>query len=82
MRRAGLQVRACAAKVGLSGKITVKVVVAPDGSVSSARVRVADDRAADGCIERSISRLDFPRTRKGARFTYPFQVEGRPPLGL
>jgi hypothetical protein len=63
---------------GLSGKVTVKLVIAADGTVSWATVKKGIHPEVDRCIETVISRLIFPRPSGGAVLvSYPFILKAR-----
>ena len=60
----------------LAGKITVKFVVAKDGSVSSAEIKLTtmQSSAVESCVVSRIQRLQFPAPKGGgiAIISYPF----------
>ena len=61
---------------GLSGRVSVRFVVAADGSVASAEVASSTlgDAEVEDCVRRAVTRVSFPPPRGGApvTVTYPF----------
>jgi len=61
---------------GLSGRVSIRFVIAPDGTVSTAQVAtstVGNDAVAE-CVRRAVTRVRFPRPQGGGSVTvtYPF----------
>lgn len=63
---------ACARETVAKGIVKASVRVAPDGSVSRARITQTPDERLGDCVARAIEQAPFPRTRKGGSFSYPF----------
>ncbi len=66
----------------LSGKVTVKFVIAKDGAVSSAVTKVStlDNRAVESCINGRFMRFQFPEPKGGGIVivSYPFRFSPGP----
>ena len=64
----------------LSGKVTVFFVIAPDGSVSKARVKSSTlgSDAAEACITKRFHSFQFPEVKGGGivMVSYPFMFSG------
>lgn len=66
----------------LAGKVVVKFVIAPDGSVSTATIRSSelDDEAVEQCVAGRFLKMQFPQPAGGGIVivSYPFQFEPGP----
>jgi TonB family protein len=80
--RAGL-IRACYQRGadrrrGLSGTLTVRFVIAPEGQVTLSRIArdasTLDDAQVEACVLRQIDRLRFP-AKGGGTVTFPFRFD-------
>lgn len=60
----------------LEGRVNVRFVIAPDGSVSSAEVASSTlgNDVVEECVTRALTRVRFPRPQGGGEVivTYPF----------
>jgi Ca-activated chloride channel family protein len=67
------ELKACAAKEGLQGKVVIKIVVGPDGTIKNAQVVVNEIRGsnAEKCIMEKVKAWRFPgsQDRKEAEAT-------------
>jgi predicted Zn finger-like uncharacterized protein len=64
-------VSACGSRAPGGGKVTVKIKIAPGGSVSSASA-TGGTSSLNGCVESAVKRARFPRSQLGASVNYPF----------
>lgn len=72
MNKTLARVTACGSRSPASGKVTVSVKVAGDGSVARVTVKEAPDAALGQCVARAVEKATFPETQKGGSFSYPF----------
>lgn len=63
---------ACGADSNARGKVTVKVVVGPEGAVTSVDVATAPTKALGECVARAVRGATFQQTKLGGSFNYPF----------
>jgi TonB family protein len=56
----------------VKGKVKVKVVVAPAGTVTSASIVEAPDDTLGQCVTDAIKAAKFGATKNGGTFSYPF----------
>jgi TonB family protein len=54
------------------GKVKVKIVVAPAGTVTSASVTEAPDDTLGQCVTDAVKTAKFTATKNGGSFSYPF----------
>lgn len=66
------QVQGCAAVSTFEGKVTVQVVVAPDGTASATMVTASGEADLDTCVLSAIDDVAFPTSERGQRFKYSF----------
>jgi hypothetical protein len=61
----------------LGGKVRVKFVVAPNGSVADSRAVEGIDAKVDSCVASKIAQLSFPMPANGSvvEITYPFMFQ-------
>ena len=72
MSRVRGRVNSCGSQYPGKGTVNIKVRVGSDGSVSSAAVKSAPTAALGYCVANAVQKAWFPRSQKGASFTYPF----------
>jgi outer membrane biosynthesis protein TonB len=65
-------VQACAAITTYEGKVTVQVVIAPDGSATAEIVSGSGKPEIDGCVVDAFDDVAFPTSERGQRFKYSF----------
>lgn len=65
-------VDACGAKTGATGKVKVRVVVAPSGVVSRLEVAAAPTVELGRCVAAAMRKAVFATTVQGGTFSYPF----------
>jgi TonB family protein len=65
---------------GLEGRVAVKFVIGPDGSVRGATVTAGIHRDVDACVRKIIESMTFPRPSGGGdvSVTYPFIFKSLP----
>ena len=63
------QIKECNSAGTFSGKVTVKLVIAPNGDVSS--VSTSKDDAVAACAARIVEQAHFPHSKQGITVTYP-----------
>jgi hypothetical protein len=69
------RVEACApARPAARGPVKVAVKVAPGGQVQTVQVTQAPRPAVGYCVARAVRTAVFPKTVRGASFTYPFAL--------
>jgi len=70
----------CASAGGLTAKVsvTVKIEVAPDGSVRGATTRNAPSPEIDACLVAAARKARFARSQLGLTFSYPVVLEPAP----
>ncbi|HEY5926713.1 MAG TPA: AgmX/PglI C-terminal domain-containing protein [Kofleriaceae bacterium] len=56
----------------VKGKVKVKVVVAPAGTVTSATITDSPDDDLGQCVAAAVKAAMFCVTKKGGAFSYPF----------
>jgi TonB family protein len=67
------KVAACGEKMPeAKGKVKVKIVVAPAGTVTSASISEAPDDTLGQCVTDAVKGAKFSATKNGGSFTYPF----------
>ncbi len=66
------RVSACGDKSNAKGQVKIRIKVSPSGSVSSASVSSAPDKALGACVASACKSAKFIKTQKGGSFTYPF----------
>ena len=66
------QVTACGTTTKVTGKVKIKVTVAPAGTVSAATVESTPDPALGLCVAKAIQSATFKATKTGGSFSYPF----------
>jgi TonB family protein len=67
------KVVACGQKApDVKGKVKVKIVVAPAGTVTSASVTEAPDDTLGQCVTDAVKTAKFGATKNGGSFSYPF----------
>lgn len=66
------RVVACARRHKEKGVVKIRVVVGPDGNVTSVTVRSTPDEALGNCVARAVQPAVFARTQVGGSFSYPF----------
>jgi hypothetical protein len=64
-------VRACAEKAPAKGVVKVKVKVTPEGT-STVTVTEQPSEALGTCVKKAVEGAQFPPTRNGGSFSYPF----------
>jgi len=65
-------VRDCAAITTYEGKVTVQVVIAPDGTATAEIVTGTGHDDIDACVLRAFDGVEFPKSERGQRFKYSF----------
>jgi TonB family protein len=67
------KVLACGQKSpDVKGKVKVKMVVAPAGTVTSATITDAPDDSLGQCVTDAVKTAKFSATKNGGSFSYPF----------
>ncbi len=67
------KVLACGEKSpDVKGKVKIKVVVAPAGTVSSASIVDTPDDTLGACVAAAVKTAKFGATKNGGTFSYPF----------
>lgn len=67
------KVRACGEKTPeVKGKVKIKIVVAPAGTVTSASITEAPDDTLGQCVTDAVKTAKFGATKNGGTFSYPF----------
>lgn len=56
----------------VKGKVKIKVVVAPAGTVTSATISDTPDEALGACVATAVKTAKFGATKNGGTFSYPF----------
>jgi len=56
----------------VKGKVKVKVVVAPAGTVTSASISETPDDSLGQCVATAVKTAKFGATKNGGTFSYPF----------
>jgi len=56
----------------VKGKVKIKVVVAPAGTVTSATISDTPDEALGACVATVVKAAKFGATKNGGTFSYPF----------
>jgi hypothetical protein len=69
-----LNVELCGARSQNVTLLSVHVKVTPDGAVDHVIVRETEDAKLAECVALALREARFPRTQKGAEFTYPFAL--------
>lgn len=65
-------VRDCAAITTYEGKVTVQVVIAPDGSATAEIITGTGHDDIDACTLAAFDGVAFPTSERGQRFKYNF----------
>lgn len=65
-------VQACAAITSYEGKVTVQIVIAPDGSATAEILSGSGKPEIDGCVVDAFKDVMFPTSERGQRFKYSF----------
>lgn len=72
MKKVRSRMAACSARSPRSGQVKISVKVAGSGKVASVTVKEAPDKALGSCVADAARKAKFPKTQKGAKFTYPY----------
>ena len=56
----------------VKGKVKVKIVVAPAGSVTTASIVDTPDDSLGQCVATAVKTAKFSETKNGGTFSYPF----------
>jgi TonB family protein len=77
LRTARTSVAACAKKTRATGKLVVRVAIAPDGKVTSAKIKESelDDAAAEACVVKALDKLRFGASTGETVVHYPIRFE-------
>ena len=77
MGSARSRVTLCGDKHPAKGTVKITVKVAPNGKISSVRVKSTPNSALGACVKSAVERrAKFIETQKGRTFTYPFVFRG------
>lgn len=62
----------CGTRTKATGKVKLKVNVAPDGKVSALSIESAPDASLGDCVASAVRATAFKPTKVGGSFSYPF----------